>query len=314
MITTLTPNPCLDRTLSVERFELEKMNRAQLVRTDISGKGINVSLALHGLRISTACIGFSFSEDAPAMRDLMEKKGIPFDFAELPGKLRTCTKIFDRSRKHTIEINEFGPEVRAEDGDRLIDLVVRYAAKSSCLTLSGSLPPGMGKDFYFRCASAAKQTAPDCRIVVDAEKTLLLEALKAAPFLIKPNIHEFQATFGTDVHSPRELDREARKILKHYSLGLLCVSLGGEGAYITDGRASYFCPALRTEVRSVQGAGDSLVAGLCMALEQGCSLPDILHCGVAAAGDSISREGTQLCTFKGFRQMLKQDVQIQKIF
>ena len=67
------------------------------------------------------------------------------------------------------------------------------------------------------------------------------------------------------------------------------------------------------EVRSIQGAGDSVVAGMCMALEQGLPLDEVLHYGMAAAGDSVSREGTQLCTLEGFREILTQDLGIRRI-
>lgn len=306
MIATLTPNPCVDKTLCVDHLDFYKMNRAELLRTDISGKGINVSLALAALKVSNICIGFSFASDASSMRKQMGDNAIEFDFVELPGQLRTCTKIFDRSLKHTVEINEYGPKVKPEDGDRLIEIFAANASKCSYATLSGSLPPGLSDDFYFRCAAAVKKSAPACRLIVDAEKKLLLNALEASPYLIKPNIHEFQETFGVEVRSVSELDLAAREILKRCRLGILCVSLGKEGAYITDGKESYFCPGLEVEVRSVQGAGDSMVAGMCLALEQGKSLPEILRFGVAAASDSVSREGTQLCTFSGFQQMLRQ--------
>lgn len=312
MIATLTPNPCVDKTLCVDHLDFYKMNRAELLRTDISGKGINVSLALAALQVPNICTGFSFTSDALAMRKLMRENGIESDFVELSGQLRTCTKIFDRSLKHTIEINESGPKVRTEDGEKLIGILAAKARECSFITLSGSLPPGLPDDFYFRCVCEVKKAVPGCKIIVDAEKKLLLKALEASPYLIKPNIHEFQETFGVETHSISELDRAAKEILRRHMLGILCVSLGKEGAYITDGHESYYCPGLEVEVRSVQGAGDSMVAGMCLALEREMPLPEILRCGVAAASDSVSREGTQLCTSDGFQRM-KQMMSPEKI-
>ena len=51
MITILTPNPCIDKTVAVEKFDIYKMNRVRVLRTDACGKGINVSLALNGLGV-----------------------------------------------------------------------------------------------------------------------------------------------------------------------------------------------------------------------------------------------------------------------
>lgn len=52
---------------------------------------------------------------------------------------------------------------------------------------------------------------------------------------------------------------------------------------------------------------------MCVALEQGLALPEILHCGVSAAGDSISKDGTQFCTLDGMKRLLKQDIGLEKI-
>ena len=49
MVTTLTLNPCVDRTITINGFRYGGTNKITNVRSDISGKGINVSIALHQL-------------------------------------------------------------------------------------------------------------------------------------------------------------------------------------------------------------------------------------------------------------------------
>ena len=313
MIATLTANPCIDKTLTVEKFDLYKMNRVRVLRTDFGGKGINVSMALNNLHTATIALGFNFPDGREILENQLDSSGIEHHFLELPGKLRVCTKIFDRSLKHTIEINEYGAEVTPQDGEKLIGLAAKTAKRCSFITLSGSLPAGLNEDFYLECAKAIRQAAPDCRIVVDAEKKLLLRALECAPCFIKPNIHEFQDTFGCRVNSPEELDAEVRKVLDRFGLELICVSLGADGAYIGNREQAYCCRSAHVEVRSIQGAGDSVVAGMCMALEQNLPLDEVLHYGMAAAGDSVSHEGTQLCTLDGFSEILKQDLGFKRI-
>lgn len=313
MIATLTANPCIDKTLTVEKFDLYKMNRVRVLRTDFGGKGINVSVVLDHLKTETIALGFNFPDGRELLENQLKNTRIQKKFIELPGKLRVCTKIFDRSLKHTIEINEYGAEAAIQDGEKLIELAAETAKKCSFITLSGSLPAGLPDTFYRECARAIHRCAPDCRIVVDAEKKLLVQALECSPCFIKPNIHEFQETFGCQVNSIEELDREVRKVLDKFGLELICVSLGADGGYIADRNAAYRCRSPRLEVRSIQGAGDSVVAGMCVALERDLPLDEVLHYGMAAAGDSISREGTQLCTLEGFREILKQDLAITKI-
>ena len=315
MIATLTANPCIDKTVSVQHFDVNEINRARVVRLDAAGKGINVASALRGLGFDAIALGFDFvgENGVSPLKAAMQERGMQYSFIDVPGHLRTCTKIVDESVKSTIEVNEYGHPVSAEDGERLIESVARTAADCDLIALSGSIPEGLGSDFYFRCAEAIKDEAPSCRIAIDAEKELLLEALEAGPFLIKPNIHEFQASFGISVSSINELDTAVHKLIRRYALGIVCVSLGGEGAFIADAEHSFSCQAVKVPVRSLHGAGDSMLAGICAALQLGLPLQEILHYGVAAAAASISREGTLLCTEELFRPLLAQDVNIRRI-
>ncbi|MCB7060091.1 hypothetical protein LIZ31_19135, partial [Eggerthella lenta] len=50
------------------------------------------------------------------------------------------------------------------------------------------------------------------RMVVDAEKDLLLKVLKYHPFLIKPNNHELGQMFGLELKTEEEIILHARKL------------------------------------------------------------------------------------------------------
>lgn len=313
MIATVTANPCMDKTVAIEKFDLYAMNRVRVLRTDPSGKGINVSRALHELGADTLCTGFDFFEDSssPLCADL-EGWGIPHDFLPVKGALRVCTKIFDESRKHTIEINERGCAVTDADGEALLQKAGDIAKRCDFLTLSGSLPAGLDADFYRRVTKQVRQCAPHCRVVVDAEGELLLRALDAAPFLIKPNIHEFESTFSCSVTDISQLNRAVQKLFARYNVEMICVSLGEKGAYIATREQAYCCPPVPVEIRSLQGAGDAMVAGICLALERGLPLCDVLTFGVAAAGAAISTEGTLPCRRADFER-LRKEVAVQKL-
>lgn len=314
MIATVTANPCLDKTVSVEEFDLYRMNRARVICTDPSGKGINVSKTLRAVGADTLCVGFDFTQgDHSVLAADLAAWEIPFELVSVKGDLRVCTKIFDESRKHTIELNEYGATVSAADGEKLLQKIQEVAKRCAFLTLSGSLPKGLSKDFYARAVRAIKQGAPTCRVVVDAEGELLLQALAEAPFLIKPNIHELEGTFGCRIQGVQELDAIAQEILTRYGLGAICVSLGAKGAYIATRSEAYCCEPALVEVRSLQGAGDAMVAGLCLALERGLPLDKVLHYGVAMAGAAISTEGTRPGTKEDFERLLSTGVKMQKV-
>ena len=314
MIGTVTPNPCLDKTVSVAEFDLYRMNRVQVLSTDYSGKGINVSKTLAAMGVQTLCTGFDFAADgrSPLTADL-EFCGIGHDFLTLDGELRVCTKIIDESRRHTIEVNEQGAAVSEADGERLLEKIGEVAKRCEILTLSGSLPRGLSKNFYARAVRRIREVAPNCRTVVDAEGETLLLALAEKPFFIKPNIHEFEATFNCHVTDIDDLDRRALQILDAYELGMICVSLGEKGAYIATREGAYFTEPVSVKVRSLQGAGDALVAGICMGLEKQLPLQELLRYGVALAGATIMTEGTRPGTRQDFERLLKTSKKIQKI-
>lgn len=315
MIGTVTANPCVDKTVAVEEFDLYRMNRVRVLCTDPSGKGINVSKALRAVGADTLCAGFDFVEDGAAslLAADLDRCGIPHDLVRVKGALRVCTKIFDESRKHTIEVNERGAAVSAGDAEALLRKIEEVAKRCAFLTLSGSLPRGISKDFYARCVKRIKAVAPTCRVVVDAEGELLLSALAESHFLMKPNVHEFEATFGCKVDSIEVLDAKAQELLAAYGLGVICVSLGDKGAYIATRNEAYCCEPVRVEVRSLQGAGDAMVAGLCLALEKGLAPPEVLRYGVAMAGAAIATEGTRPGTKQDFERLLLTDIKMQKV-
>ena len=315
MIATVTLNPCIDKTVTVDHFDIYRMNRVQVLRTDPSGKGINVSKALHALGVVTLCSGFDYTDGTPSplVTDL-DALGIPHSFVPVKGALRLCTKIFDRERKHTIEINEGGASVGGKDVDAMLERVVQIAKSSSYLTLSGSLPLGVGADFYKRCLLRIHKHAPNCRVVVDAERDVLLSALEAAPYLIKPNLDEFEGTFQCKINSIKALDTAAREVLNTYRLSMICISMGSDGAYLADAENAYVCEPAKVEVRSLQGAGDSMVAGICMALEKCLPLHEILRYGIASAGALVMREGTQVGSYKDFEKILNSDLKLRQYF
>ena len=74
MIPTVTLNPCIDRTLTVSNFREGGTTPVSATRTEIGGKGLNVSRALKNLGAPTLCLGFlpmkrqDLTSDLPLMR------------------------------------------------------------------------------------------------------------------------------------------------------------------------------------------------------------------------------------------------------
>lgn len=301
MVITVTLNPCIDRTVWVEGFTPGKTNRVAATRCDVAGKGVNVGIALKNLGEEPRCIGFNFKGGGALLPDMLGRLGISNDFADVGGELRTNTKIFDTSNGIMSELNETGTAVEPDALEQLEKILERDLPKASLLILNGSVPPGVPGCYYRMLAERAARHG--VRTVIDASGELLLEGIQAHPCLIKPNRDELEGTFGEAVSSREDAVRIARKITR-LGVGMVCVSLGEKGALLVAGDEVYDSAGAELPVRGVQGAGDSMVAGMSYALVRGMPPGEILRYGVAAANASLILEGTQMCSRADFTKML----------
>ena len=76
MFTTVTLNPCLDRTAFISGFQFGEFNAVTKSNVDISGKGINVSVALAQLGVPTHSVYFNYLTDKDTVPNFLAEKGI----------------------------------------------------------------------------------------------------------------------------------------------------------------------------------------------------------------------------------------------
>lgn len=305
MTTTVTLSPCLDKTVSCERFDVDSMNRVELLSLDIGGKGINVSRALKRLGLKTKAIGLNFGH-GEVIEKTLERENIPHDFIKCEGDLRINLKIFDKSRKNTIEINEKSAYVGDEQMAEFEQSFIRAVRKSQNLVLTGSLPQGISSDVYKTLSETAKRENPSIRIILDAQGEVLLKGLEATPYMIKPNLYELEATFGKKLETVDDVIAISKKIIDEYGVSVVMASMGAKGAVIVSKDEVHYREAVKVEVKSTQGAGDSMVAGACLALSKALGLDEVLEYAVCCAGGAISGVGTSFCSLDRLNELLKE--------
>ena len=127
--------------------------------------------------------------------------------------------------------------------------------------------------------------------------------LEAKPFMIKPNRYELEMITGQELKTLKDI-RDAA--LKYIDMGVsvVAVSLGAEGAMITDGSDAFFAPRLNIEVKSTVGAGDSMVAGLACGFIGDNSLEDCFRMGVASATARCVTEGNRVIDKTVYKALL----------
>jgi len=296
-VLTVTLNPCIDRTIYFDSFQVGGTNIVRRIMEEAAGKGINVAVGLQHLQVPVKALGFAYKEDLNKLYGKLEKENIPYRFIEVEGRLRVNQKLFDESKSEMTECNEAGYPVAKNDIEKLFVLLQEELREASVLVLSGSVPPGVDKDIYARMVIMAKEKG--VKVILDASGELLKIGVQAGPYLIKPNKEEFEKTFGDGATSKTLGQDEIEEIAKDImdcGVNYICLSMGGDGAMLLGQDKNLSVehqPAISVPIRSLQGAGDAMVAGLCRAIYEGRE-EKMLEYAMTMAASTIMLEGTAM--------------------
>ena len=301
MITTVSLNPSVDKGVTIESFQYGSMNRVLQTRQDAGGKAVNVAMVASALGMETRCVGFLCRENGRIIDRTLTKHGVQTEWVWLEGSIRTNLKLLDAKAGIVTEINESGAPVDGAQLEAMDDLIARSHADSDFLVLTGSLPPGCPKSYYAQVIRSL--TGSGCRMVLDAEGEALRQGIEARPYLIKPNRLELEIELGHALGSTKEVARAARE-LNDRGIARVAVSLGAEGALLADEHDVFFAPAMKIDVASTVGAGDSMVSGMIAGLQDELPTDEVLRRGAACAAASISKAGTRLTGRAEFEKML----------
>jgi len=274
MITTVTLNPAIDRTLMLENLQPGGVSRILSASEKMGGKGLNVSTVLHALALETIAIGLIGKKNITVTDELMKPLEFHKEFLDIEGVTRTNTKLIDRVKKQTTDLNEAGFSVKASDERKFNERLKTWAMRSDYTVLSGSLPIGLAADTYRKIMMEHAQLS---EFVLDADGDALVEGIKAHPFLIKPNLDELKATFHQTLRTDDEIVSYCHTLIETYDIGMILVSLGEKGSLLVTHDTAYHASALQVDVVSTVGAGDALLAGFLAGLSRSLSLEECLR-------------------------------------
>ena len=115
--------------------------------------------------------------------------------------------------------------------------------------------------------------------------------------LLKPNLRETELLSGVEIRGREDLSRAVGRLRKRIGGGAVVVTRGSEGMSLFDGDARGVDVATAArEVFDVQGAGDTAIAALVLALRAGGSLFEAAVVANAASGVVVGKVGTATAT------------------
>lgn len=296
MIYTLTLNPAIDRTLYIQDFDKNKVNRIEMYREDPGGKGINVSKMIYQLDGESIAIMITGGYAGEKLEDELRKGHINFVSFKTNESTRTNLKIVDTVNHTFTDVNEAGPTITQGLLDQIDNYLEQVIKEDDILVLAGSIPRGVPTDIYYQwCTLCNKKGA---KVILDADQQALKIGLHGKPFMIKPNQEELESYFGVKFESDEELITKSQELID-FGVSTILVSQGSKGCILITNEYSVKFDALKVKVKSTVGAGDSMVAAIAFGLDLLGSVKvdaekysNIVALGVAASSASIECEGT----------------------
>lgn len=303
MIITVTLNPAVDKTITIDSFKTNSVNRVLKSRKDAGGKGINVSKVLMELGEKSVATGFLGGETGLSIKHYLERINIKDKFITVEGETRENLKIVDPINNTFTDINDIGPSINQINIDRLKETIDELTIENELIVFSGSIPNGCPEKIYKELIEVAHKN--DAYVILDTYGKPFELALEGKPNLIKPNIEELEGYFNQKLKTVGEIVNTVQRKIIQEGIETVVVSLGEKGALLINEACYYKTEGVKVKVKSTVGAGDAMVAGIAFSIMNGFDGKQQLLYGSAAATGNIMTPGSQTGDIDTIKELLE---------
>jgi 6-phosphofructokinase 2 len=292
-IVTLTPNPAIDLSTSVDRMIPMVKLRCATQRRDPGGGGVNVARVVKRFGGDVEAILPAGGATGELLRRLIDDEGVPNRIVAAEAPTREDISVTELSTGLQYRFILPGEALRESEWRACLSALSASAPAPQFVVGSGSLPPGVPNDFYADAAAIARGLG--ARFFLDTSGPPLAAAIEHGVALIKPNLREMRGLIGDECADQAECIAAARKFIAAGQVEIVALSLGHLGALLITGDEMWRAPPLPIQPKSVVGAGDSFLGAMAFSMAKGDSLADAFRLAVAAGAAALSHEGTELC-------------------
>lgn len=291
-IITITLNPSIDKSTNIDSLIPEQKLRCSSPNFEPGGGGINVSRALKRLDKDSLAIYISGGHQGLFFDQLIAKQNIRFQPFKINENTRENMIVLETRTNKQYRFGMDGPTITDIEWKLFLAELEKHS-DADFIVASGSLCPGLPKDFYGKIAKIAKNM--NAKFVLDTSGEALKLAANEGVYLLKPNIGELADMCGVEEIRTEQVREKAQEIIKKGNCEIVAVSLGAQGAIIVSKQNYVHIAAPTVKKRSTVGAGDSMVAGMVFQLSQNKSLKETIMMGVACGSAATMNYGTELC-------------------
>lgn len=292
-VVTLTMNPSLDISSTTSHVVANEKTRCEAPLYDAGGGGINVARAIKLLGGESLAIFPSGGPSGAVIANLLREANVPYRTVPIRGAVRENVHVTDRATDKQYQFVMAGPTLSEEEQVQCLGALTMTETPPQFVVVSGSLPPGVPNDFYAQVDAVVSRVG--AKLVVDASGTALREAGKGV-YLLKMSRTELEDFVGHALDTEDAQEDAVQQMLDDGRAEIVVVSLGKDGALVATNDGHWRLPAIEVTVKSMVGAGDSMVAGIVLALSRDWPLLDAVRYGIVAATAALMWPGTRLCS------------------
>lgn len=299
-LVTLTMNPAIDITTSVEKVVPTSKMRCGPVTRSPGGGGINVARVLYRLGHDVVAVYPAGGPTGKRLENLIGAEGIKSRVVPIVEETReSFTSLEDESGMEYRFVLP-GPSISAAETEEVLEALANLERSAHFVVLSGSLPQSVPRYFYARASTIAREAG--ARVAVDTYGEALAAALRAGGLtVIKPSLRELAELIGSQPESEADRVKACRGLVVEGGVEMVALTMGADGAMLIGADFAFAAEAVPVEVKSAVGAGDSFLGAMVGSLADGKKPIEAFRAAVAAGSAALLHPGTALC--------LKEDVE-----
>lgn len=289
------PRVCVVAPTSILMVEIERTegvgadegNRAE-VHVHPGGQGLWVASMAGSLGARVSVCGPFGGEAGAILRQLAAADGL--EVTAVPYAEGSAALVHDRRSGERVEIAAMpAAPLRRHEVDEFFGAALVAGAEADVCVLTGTQPADvLGAGFYSRLAHDL--LVAGARVLADLSQEAALRVAAEQPELLKMAHDEVVAAGMADDDSVTSLRKGARQLVEA-GVGTMVVSRADEPTLVVRDEGAWLVRTPPLSPVDHRGAGDSMMAGIAVALGRGEPVLAAVRLGAAAGTLNVTRRG-----------------------